>query len=250
MKIATFNEDRPRLLIVGHERSGNHFLMNMVAHAFGYVSKPWIDVDYGSANFNYYHPPSVAGFFQKLKAHRLANTIKSHHQVDFLAQCLSEIVESFIILYVYRNPMDVMRSCQKLMLNWDWVEGPRVGSCKEYIRAPPCGYMMRYQMRQHPNMLERWQAHVDGWMKASDVNPNIIPIRYEELDEGYERMVGKLAAALNLQARPHERPSRHKNVIPLDASPRIDCDSDEFDDDDLEFIREHIGPTMRRLGYL
>jgi len=31
------------VMVVSHQRSGTHFMMNTVAACFGYVSNPWLD---------------------------------------------------------------------------------------------------------------------------------------------------------------------------------------------------------------
>ncbi len=247
MRIDLFDDERPRLLVVSHERSGTHFLMNTLAGAFGYVSNPWIDFDHHAANINYFHPPSVEEFFTKLGEHRLANTVKSHHQVGFFEDSLTGVVGLFTILYVHRNPIDVMPSCHRFMNRWDWLEGPRTENCKAYIRAAPSGHMMRYQINQHANMLKRWQAHVEGWLAASEAHAGVVPVRFEDLDRDYEKTVDGLAETLGLEVRSHTRPSRRESVIaPSGAS---DAGEPAFDDDDLAFIEEQIGATMARLGY-
>jgi hypothetical protein len=42
--------------------------------------------------------------------------------------------------------------------------------------------MMRYQMRQHPHLLARWEAHVAGWLAAAAAVPRVVVVRYEDLD--------------------------------------------------------------------
>ena len=246
LRIDLFDDERPRLLVVSHERSGTHFLMNTVASAFGYVANPWIDFDHHAANINYFHPPSVAGFFAKLGEHRLANTVKSHHQAAFFEDCLAAVLERFTILYIYRDPIDVMRSCQRFMHRWDWLEGPRTESLGAYIRAEPQGHMMRYQIGQHANMLKRWQAHVEGWVAAADAQDGVQLVRFEDLDQNYEKTVAELGDALGLAPRLHERPSREQDVI----APTVgESDGTLLDSGDCAFVADQIGGTMARLGY-
>ena len=49
------------VLVVSHERSGTHFLMNSIARGYGYTSTPWVDMDYDSMPINFFHPPAIAG---------------------------------------------------------------------------------------------------------------------------------------------------------------------------------------------
>ncbi len=81
----------------------------------------------------------------------LANVIKSHHPVGFFSEILGEILDDFDLLYVYRDPRDVMLSLRKQIRFWDWHEGPGTETLQEFIRSAPSGRMMRYQQNQsHP----------------------------------------------------------------------------------------------------
>ena len=39
-------EDVKKAMIVSHERSGTHFLMNTLDKNFPYISQPWINFDF------------------------------------------------------------------------------------------------------------------------------------------------------------------------------------------------------------
>src|SRR5215469_1383683 len=56
---AVFQEMRPAVMVVSHERSGTHFLMNALASCYGYVSAPWVDFDRPTFNINYFYLPEV-----------------------------------------------------------------------------------------------------------------------------------------------------------------------------------------------
>ena len=197
-------------MVVSHERSGTHFLMNTLAAAFGYVSNPWIDFDHEQVNINYYATNEVVELFTKLGERRLANTVKLHHQVGFFDDCLATITELFTVFYIYRDPRDVMKSYHRVVDRLAGAEGPKTASCGAFIRAAPEGHMMRYQTHQHANLLKRWQAHVEGWLAAGERHAGIVPIRFEDLDRDYQRTVDALGQALDLAPRTHDRPSREK----------------------------------------
>lgn len=54
-----FDRDRPSALVVGHERSGNHFLMNTLARAYGYIAEPWFNLDQVPHPINYFQPAAL-----------------------------------------------------------------------------------------------------------------------------------------------------------------------------------------------
>src|SRR6516162_5760778 len=91
--LALFPDERPAVMVVAHERSGTHFLMNALAACYGYVSDPWINFDRPSLNINYYQAAEVREILLALGAQRMANVVKSHHPVDFFAGELPRLTE-------------------------------------------------------------------------------------------------------------------------------------------------------------
>jgi hypothetical protein len=247
--LTLFPNERPALLVVSHERSGTHFLMNALAACYGYVSAPWIDLDHHIFNINYYHSIRIRNTLLALAGRPVANIVKSHHQSDFFTEELAAITPRYVIFYICRNPVSVMRSCWRHLHGLPWAEGPKVADALTFARAEPCGQMMRYQMRQHPDMLRRWAAHIDGWLTIAQEEPRVVPVRYEDLDDRYEETMRSLASALGQPPQSLARPARDVNVIrrePLNPAALVELA-------DLEPLRELcrsvVGPTMARLGY-
>lgn len=233
-------------MVVSHERSGTHFLMNSMAAAYEYVSDPWIDFDAHQVNINYFHSASVRGFFDQFSSANLAHTIKSHHHVDFFAPVIEPITRLFHILYIYRDPRDVMRSFWRYMLQWDWVEGPKCGSGSDFIRQEPMGMMMRYQFRQFPSILERWGSHVTGWLDMADLNQRVILVRFEDLRDRYAETIDRLGSELALNPVSHTPPDKKRSVI---APGTVSKQTPLFDEQDAAYFQERVGDIINRLGY-
>jgi hypothetical protein len=267
-----FAEERPAVMVVGHERSGTHFLMNALAACCGYVSAPWINFDLPSLNINYFKPTEVGWALRTLATRPLANIVKSHHPADFFAGELPRLTSRYLVFYIYRHPVAVMLSYWRFVHRCSWVEGPRTADPLAFARAEPCGRMLRYQIRQYPDLLRRWAAHVEGWRAAAEQQPRVLIVRYEDLDGRYEdtmRGLGLPLVARNL-LRPGQRgsedtlrgvatlpdqpgalprPPRDVNVIPGGAADPsgsgIPPDTDALE----RLCRETVGETMARLGY-
>ena len=245
MLTSSFAEPRPRLIVVSHERSGTHFLMNGMMKAYRYISYPWIDFDYFKTDINFYHPESIVRFFDQFRSVNLANIVKSHHQFEFFKEAIERIIDDFTILYIYRDPRDVMRSMFRFLNETEWVEGPKVSSPSELIRAQPMGYMMRYQMKQSLNMLRRWSDHVDGWRRAVEKYPEaIIPVRYEDLDTRYSETITDIGRKLGMDPISFLRPRKDRNVIAPGETKRY-----EWDSDDYRLFRRYAGEMMDTCGY-
>lgn len=240
---------RPAVMVVAHERSGTHFLMNTLASCYGYVSQPWINFDHVPFAINFYSPAQVRDQLLTLTAGSRTHLIKSHHQAGFFAGELSHLAEHYVIFYVCRNPVDVMLSYWRFMHRWPWFEGPKVADPLSLARAEPCGYMMRYQLRQHANLMERWAAHVEGWLEAAATQRRILVVRYEDLDAHFAEVVAGFAWQLGQPPQAFVRPPRDFNVIP--GGPDDPSGQGLFPDIGAlrDLCRATVGGTMTRLGY-
>jgi hypothetical protein len=243
------SSSRPAVMVVAHERSGTHFLMNTLACCYGYVSQPWINLDHVPFAINFYSPIQVREKLLALAAGPRLHLIKSHHQASFFADELSCLAENYVIFYICRNPVDVLLSFWRFMHRWPWFEGPKVADPLTFARSEPCGNMMRYQLRQHPNLMQRWAAHVEGWLEAAAMVRRILVVRYEDLDAHFAEVVAGFAWQLGCPPQAIVRPSRDFNVVP--GGP--DDPSGQGLSPDVEALRDlcraTVGPTMSRLGY-
>ena len=170
---AVFRERRPAVLVVSHERSGTHFLMNSIARGYGYTARPWVDMDGDSMPINFFHPPSVAGTLASLADRRIAAIVKSHHSADFFDGILNRVLKRYVVFYIHRDPVEVMLSFWRFMHRWHWHEGPKRPDPVAFASAEPEGQLMRYQRYQCRNMLDRWAKHVEGWHRASAGRPRL-----------------------------------------------------------------------------
>jgi hypothetical protein len=239
----------PAVMVVSHERSGTHFLMNTLAACYGYVSQPWLDLDHNHVNTNYYYPKDVCEGLLDRAAASPTRIVKSHHQAGFFNGQWQRLTERYVIFYIYRNPVDVLISFWRYMHLWPWFDGPEVADPLTFARAEPCGSMMRYQLRQHPNIMLRWAAHVKGWLEITEAQPRVHLVRYEDLDAHFAEVVQGFAGVLGQPPQALVRPPRGFNVIP--GGP--EDPSGQGIPPDVEALRNlcraTIGATMGRLGY-
>jgi hypothetical protein len=239
----------PAAMVVSHERSGTHFMMNALSHAYGYTAQPWIDLDEHAIVIDYSNPARIAEALEVKAADRLYGIVKSHHAVDFLRPELPRITESVLIFYVYRDPAATMVSLWRHLNGLSWDEGPRTADPLALARAAPAGRLTRYQAKPSTTMLLRWAAHVEGWLAAAAVNSRIVPVRYEDLESHYEPTVTSLAAIVGrAPLTPLSRPSRDVNVIDMaksaEALPAYPAMWDALN----AYCQAEIGPLLASLG--
>ncbi len=237
------------IMVISHERSGTHFTMNALAGSFDYVSNPWITVDRHRFNINYFHTPSLKNLVLQLAAQRSPSLMKSHHEFEFFKRFAAATEGVLNIVYVYRNPADVMSSFWRFLHTWDWAEGPTVETVLGFATAAPMGQLMRYQFRQYPTMLDRWANHVECWIDAARRANNIHIVRYEDLAERYDDTIKRLGRRLGLQPTQLAPPSRNINVVQAGTVAWLPARDNDNRSAVTELALQKFPALMDRLGY-
>ena len=97
------DRDMKNILVVGHERSGTHFLINTIALNYPYYSNYEISVLGDTQElrqiFEWYYSKNERRIF------------KSHHQFYFFFPFFEELLRHFHIFYIVRDGRDVLTSC-------------------------------------------------------------------------------------------------------------------------------------------
>ncbi len=226
MRLNYFPDQRPNAIVVSHERSGTHFLINSLAACYGYINDPYIDLDRNAININYYDPAAVGEVLFRIGQGRsLANLVKSHHQAGFFKGELDRITKRYVVFYIVRDPVRVMMSFWRFLHQWHWMEGPKIKDPITFIKTEPCGQLMRYQVHQHKSMINRWESHVKGWLEVGEKYERVVVVRFEDLDKDYKNCMAQLATVLEHDPVTIERPSRDEDIVP--GGPALETDIDE-----------------------
>jgi hypothetical protein len=127
------------------------------------------------------------------------NIIKSHYEVHFYLSTLDILLEATDILYIYRNTGDVLKSYRKhLLLRDERIPTVRCDTDSEFENSEPMGELLRYQCYQYSTMRERVISHVNDWLTlpTEEQRNRIIYVKYEDLNDHFERVVGEIARGL------------------------------------------------------
>jgi len=208
VNIARFGGPRPLAVVIGHERSGNHFLMNAIAACCGYTVTPYLDLDHADVNINFHHAEMLENVLTALAGQHTASVVKSHHHHDFFADVLGQLNDQVQIFYIFRHPVPVLESFWKFVQSWPWREGPPAADVLSFAKAPPAGRLLRYQMDQTETMLKRWESHVTGWLHAASAFEAIHPVCYENLRDDYAQVMTDVCATLACPVQDFPRPGR------------------------------------------
>ena len=237
-----------KIMVVSHERSGTHFLMNALAINFGYVGNPWLNLDF-ELGINLYSRHSLC-FYLMTRMHDVPvlNIVKSHHQVDFFAPILPYLIEQFHILYVYRDPREVMVSFWRYVWSHLRDEGPRTATVGQFMRAAPWGGMLRYQKKQVPTVLERWKVHVDEWAEGADrIGPGrIIMVRYDELLLEFDSTMRRIGQQIGRGCQQPCRPDPQVDVVAAHRGVG-GTHRELFSRADRDLVSAAVGDTIERL---
>lgn len=249
MEISLASDGRKKAIVISHERSGTHFLMNSLAENFGYVSYPWWNFDYNQP-INFHDPSIISGFLRMSHDQSVLNILKSHHPIEFFESNLEYLMEQFFVFYIYRDPRDVLLSYWKLVNHFPWDEGPKTQTIGEFIRSEPRGAMLRYQKQQEANIVNRWRTHVSGWLEFHESNPGckIFVTRFEDLDLEFDSVIEKISTFTEMEITTPKRPDKFRNVISTGEG-KSGTFIDLLDDNDLKFIANEAGDVMERAGY-
>ena len=194
---------RKKILVISHERSGTHFLINTIAQCFDYLPNQ-IDLD-NSQHIDWRNSDLAKNWMQQFQGRFVANIFKSHHAYPLLSPLLPNLLDEYRIFYIQRDGRDVMTSfwiyLNRLAPGW----GPQTKTVGEFMRASATGGITQYQTNNTGmSMLQRWIEHVDGWSKPD------LPIHYvtyEELHSHFDDVVERIAGILEQPAISTTRPT-------------------------------------------
>lgn len=238
-----------KVIVLSHERSGTHFLINSIANNFGY-QKQQLDID----NFPGTKRPMVDwedqkilhNFLQQFHNKPVANIFKCHHSYEFFQQEMAYLLSQFHVFYIYRDGRDVMTSLWNYFHRINWFEGPRTESVGELMRTYPAGKMCRYQYEMRPTLLNRWIHHVNDWITQAP--QGICYIRYEDLNHRFEDTIKTIGQHMGMIPKCLKKPTlQDHTVIPWKG--KSGNWQKFFTPEDEAYFWEYAGEMMAQVGY-
>jgi len=247
-KLSVSSTRRKKAMVVSHERSGTHFLMNTLALNFGYISDPMWNLDL-ELGINFHAGYGMHDYFRRVHDMSVLNIVKSHHPFEFFEEYIDYLTDQFHVFYVYRNPRDVMISTWRLFQQIPWDEGPKTDTVGEFMRAAPRGNILRYQKVQIATMLRRWEDHLNAWLDYALIRSpgRMFTIRYEDLDGRFEATVRGIGESIEREVGEPKRPQLDQQVI-LANRDRAKHPCRYFTPEDEAYLLAEVGPTLNRWG--
>ena len=248
LKIETGTKSSDLVIVNSHERSGTHFLMNSIEHCFGfYKANPYLDFGLVrlSSLVNFYDGKSLSKFFNKLIDEKNSSIIKSHFNADFFYDLEKETLNKIKFLFIYREPISVLKSFWIFLHNCSWYEGPKINDFNKFCFSEPSGQMLTYQYRQYENFVIRYLSMIDGWLKFKEINKNILFISYDELNSEYSNVIKKIGLFLNMKVLQTNKFDR-KKFFEVKFNQYFSALT--FDTNNLSSIDDYIINQKKKLG--
>lgn len=225
----------PSILVVSHERSGTHYLINTIAKNFGYSMRE--ESILGEPDDLYKKICGLSG---------AEIIIKGHHQYQWFEPHFQDILKRVRVIYISRGGKDVLTSCFHYMhKNRDTGSFPETVNHGKpdfgyFIRQDPavCNFDGWYSKDKSSNMPQRWAKHVAGW----EYRHGVLDLTYEELKGDFDNVVtDRIAPHLGIPlevAEPIEPTIRDRGV-----DNRVGVVGDHkniFSETDYEFYQREV----------
>ncbi len=185
------------------------------------MSKPYLDYDlvpFG-VRTNFFCEKDTSRLLRQLstlnlngKQMRTSSILKSHFPVSLLGEGIPNL--PIKIIYIYRDPVDVMISLWRLYHQVDWLEGAKTLSPLDLAKHVPTGQSQRYQKQSFPTYLIRWASHVNDGITASLQFNNVTTVNYKLLLEFHAKTTIKTCQKLDIRLLSDPScPMRQENII-------------------------------------
>lgn len=189
------------IIVITHERSGTHLLINLINydkngqfHTIGFIPN---NIEYNLENYKFHTYKDIM-----VNSYREDIVCKSHHQVQFMEDYLDVLFSKYKVIYLKRDVKDVLVSYYKFIpFPQDLDVFPKF---EDWIFMKPDDIGRKFLLPYSPdphviiepnNYVERWKLHVDGWLKYEDdllvLNYEDILLDFDNQKEKIESYIGK-----------------------------------------------------------
>jgi len=178
-------------MVISHERSGTHFLIDSICANTTKFRNNVINV----YTENDYENPityksKVCDHLLSFVDRHTSQIFKSHHKAEFLEDILDLLSPEFEIFYIDRNPLDVLTSLYHYYQRTNHPNfHPDIENFLFYLEPKDPWY----SLNRDPNNTERLRNHVTEWKKQ-----NINFVKYEDLINDYTGTIEQIFSILDI----------------------------------------------------
>lgn len=203
---------KKRILIVSHERSGTHFLLNSIGLNFNRPFQPTSigkELSGGPLTEERFTQEEMRDFLDSSRFSQVQKgkslpdqMLKSHHDVDFHGLSKDILKEKYYVFYIYRDCKDVLTSMY-YYFNLHKEVYPWTEDVSDFCLTLKFKND-EYLSQGYNNFVERWKIHTDGWL-ASEIPDKTIS--YEELSFHFNDVIREIGETIE------ETPGNHLQEV-------------------------------------
>jgi len=198
------------ILIVTHERSGTHLLINIINFEnngnFRSIGLLPPNEEHNLENYKkYVYRHMVNTFYPDLIS-------KSHHQVEFYEPFMNYVFDNYKVIYVKRDIKDVLISYYHFLKrcndfpefkDWIFMNPKEIGN--KYVDKNPDPHIII----EPKEYIDRWTLHYNGWMKYKD---KLLVVNYEDLLNDFQLQKQRLEDYLGKKVS-DDLPDRNDKIL-------------------------------------
>lgn len=205
-----------KVLIVGHIRSGHHFLADSIGLNSSYNGFVWLNINSNS-----------------LKKTRPGIVYKNHGHASWHENYMNNLLNNYHIFVPVRDGRDVMVSSFYFL--------------KVHTRNTIRKDMTFQEFLRERAYVENWVNHVKGW-----INQPVYFVRYEDLYFNFKRTINLVLEAIEEPVKKNPKHPKFGTYYSMNNIQRKGIVGDwknHFTGEDLKYFDKIAGETMKSLGY-
>jgi hypothetical protein len=212
------------IMVVTHERSGTHLVINIINIENNGDFKPIGKLPPSEHNFDLETYKFYADFMMLNEYYQPNIVFKSHHQVEYFEKNIDKLFEKYYVVYVERDIKDVLISYYKFLNGVGFDKNGKSLPIKGFPKFPewifrnPAEVGYRY-FEKYPDphiyvepidYVDRYVRHWYGWMRYKD---RFLTVYYEDVLNNYEKVKNDLENFLHKKVS-DSVPNIHNKDLP------------------------------------
>lgn len=207
-----------KILIVGHIRSGHHFLADSIGlNSNKFSGFVWLNID----------SPT-------LRKTQAGIIYKNHGYYNWHKNYINTIKENFHVFVPVRDGRDVLVSTYHFKKKHTRHTIPQDMSFQEFLRFEDCTY------------IKHWVQHVNSWIR-----PFIYFIRYRDLHDDFKRIMKQVLEILGEKKERFRKPKfgEYYSACNIQRKGIVGDYKNYFTQEDLKLFDSIAGNTMKLFGF-
>ncbi len=251
-----------KVIIASFQRSGTHFLINNMSTNFMDIEDGWVDVLHGKNN-RWVEDVNRRNFRDKIWEqlciyHQapMRKCMKTHLQMYFLERRLDAILEKYDILYVVRDPRDVMVACFNYYNHTNFEAFIKEPVFSNFLRAELWDVRTETQPFSYShvkprNIVDKWNKHILSWMHYMD--KGVLFVKFSDLKNRLQETLKWIESRTSQRLKTDIKDvlltdKRYRPDFKLDGARRgeVGIWRDHFSGDDLQFLNQTLSEQTKQ----